>query len=329
MKDVYDIRFRDMCRMVVIAAFILLVVCIQMKTAYAATDLQQPESTVQKMPLDQPDDDCKYVICAPYIGPIDSRIHKCCKPIELLKSDEQKFSSTYYDYDKRIAHCITQTICKTCCDADGKECKRCDCTTHVVCDYSLEQSELPSAEMNAAIKNSLPNIKFNDKHSSKKTIKDISVEFATAFQAESGTQKRAGQGFLFGKFITNKRWALGTVASASLAPGTYFMWVEKQNMEWKAFVTDAEGNFLASTNEVKIMTKNTNKEPSLSELKGLEAHILVPNYSLSTAKGKVSLLADEGPGTVHGCQCHTVMDCGHSLSCYTLCIPTRVCSCWN
>jgi hypothetical protein len=192
----------------------------------------------------------------------------------------------------------------------------------------LDQSEGPSDAMSTIIKNSLPNVKFTDKHSAKKTIRDISVEFATSYQHESETLRQTGQGFLFGKFTTNKQWAMGTVSSVLFAPGTYYIWIEKQHMGWKAFATDAKGNFLASTNEVKILTKNTNKEPSLSELKGLEAHILVPNYSLSTAKGEVTTLADEGPPTVHGCECHTVMDCGHSLSCFTLCIPTRVCNCW-
>jgi hypothetical protein len=183
--------------------------------------------------------------------------------------------------------------------------------------------------MNALIKDTMPDVTFNEKNPAKKTIRDISVEFVTASQTGSEALQEAGQGFIFGRLTTNKRWALGTVASASLAPGEYLIWIEKQNSGWKAFATDSQGNLLASTNEVRIMTKNTDKEPGVAALKGLKAHILVPKYSLRTARGEVSALADAGPGTVHGCQCHTVMDCGHSLSCYTLCIPTRVCSCWN
>ena len=122
---------------------------------------------------------------------------------------------------------------------------------------------------------------------------------------------------------SDDKTASTNVEPAALAAitGIYDIHQRDGNLACRIFI-DANGNAKAFAHQAKSLTEISDADLFINRV---SAHVLVLSCIMSHQENELQGLADEGPGTVHGCMCYT--DCTHPPVGPPWC--HQVCSCWN
>lgn len=163
-----------------------------------------------------------------------------------------------------------------------------------------------------------------------KSIGKSVITFTPATLQTGASLKVLENGFLLGEWTTNSSCYLNTQQQESLPPGTYQIWLARPGQAWTIFATDSNGKVLVSTTNVRLDLNENDIDGFIPKI----AHIFIPPYPPVKAEPTFHPTADEGPGTVHGCQCHDVTHCvddagGDGGRRRTICWTEQVCNCWN
>ena len=169
-----------------------------------------------------------------------------------------------------------------------------------------------------------------------RVVNGVTLAVVPANSATGFTLSQLSSGIVLGRLTVDKKIFLGIVDSHPLEPGTYTMHLSQRKDRWQVAAIGADGKVKATNSEIDIHIDAEHQGPVLRDMK---ARIQLPPYARTVKrKGNIIPAADEGPGTVHGCQsqrCRQVRVCyddPYTTDGSKVCEWVTVCDgpvCWN